>query len=267
MTGGGPDGLSDHAQVNREMWNDDAASWVEPGERAWSAESPTWGIWGVPDVACPLLPADMSELAAIELGCGTAYVSAWMARRGATVTGIDVSERQLDTARRLAAEHDVDLVLIHGSAENVPLPAGSFDFAVSEYGAALWCDPYVWLPEAHRLLRPGGRLSFLTNHPMAIVCSPTDGSLPVAESLQRDYFGLHRQDWQDAVDEPGGIDFNLPLAEWFRLFDETGFDVAALYEPRPGHGGSDVNFYVTADWARQWPSEIAFRLRRRPDRP
>ena len=49
-----------------------------------------------------MLPADMSGLAAIELGCGTGYVSGWMARRGASVVGIDNSRRQLDTARRLA---------------------------------------------------------------------------------------------------------------------------------------------------------------------
>ncbi|RPI26105.1 MAG: class I SAM-dependent methyltransferase, partial [Actinobacteria bacterium] len=236
------------------MWNEDAPQWVAPGERAWSASAPTWGIWGVPDEECPLLPEDMSGMTAIELGCGTGYVSAWMARRGARVTGIDISEGQLATARRLAGEHGIDLNLVHGSAEEVPLPAGTFDFAVSEYGAALWCDPYVWLPEAHRLLRPGGGLSFLTNHPLAVVCSPIDGSEPIVDSLQRDYFGMHRQDWRDAVDEPGGIDFNLPISRWFALFEDTGFDVLSLYEPRPETGGSETNFFVTADWVVRWPS-------------
>ncbi|MFP4331331.1 MAG: class I SAM-dependent methyltransferase [Spirochaetaceae bacterium] len=72
---------------------------------------------------------------AVELGCGTAYVSAWMARRGAEVSGIDNSEKQLETAHRLMAEHGVCLTLTHRIAEEFPYPDNSFDFAVSEYGA------------------------------------------------------------------------------------------------------------------------------------
>lgn len=255
--------LPEHAQVNRELWNDDAAHWVEAGERAWAAVDPYWGIWEVPNDHVPLLPVDLSGCDAIELGCGTAYVSAWMARRGAQVVGIDVSAGQLATARRLAAEHGVDLTLIEGNAEDVPYPDASFDFAISEYGAALWCDPYVWLPEAHRLLRPGGRLSFLTNSTWATVCSPADGSIPLATSMQQDYFGVYRSDWRNAVHDPGGIEFNLPVSEWFRLLDAIGFDVLGYYEPRPSSGGSEVNFFVTADWAMRWPSEQAFTVRKR----
>jgi len=84
-----------------------------------------------------------------------------MARRGATVTAIDNSERQLETARRLGAEHRLDVAWIHGNAEQVPRPDGTYDFAISEYGAATWCDPLVWIAEAYRLLRAGGVLNRL----------------------------------------------------------------------------------------------------------
>jgi ubiquinone/menaquinone biosynthesis C-methylase UbiE len=114
----------------------------------------------------------MTGMDAIELGCGTGYVSAWMARRGARVTGIDVSAEQLATARRLMDEHGLDITFLEGNAEATGLPDAAFDFAISEYGAAIWCDPDLWLPEAHRLLRPGGTLVFLGNHPMAIITTP-----------------------------------------------------------------------------------------------
>ncbi len=130
--------LPEHVLVNRAHWDQDAANWVAGGERDWRSE-PTWGSWRV---SLPgMLPDDMSGMDAIELGCGTAYVSAWMARRGATVVGIDNSEAQLATALRLADEHGIELTLIHGNAESVPYPDASFDFAISEYGAAIWCDP------------------------------------------------------------------------------------------------------------------------------
>lgn len=256
-------GLPEHVGVNRAHWDRDAANWVAGGEQAWRSE-PTWGIWGV---SIPgLLPADMSGMDAIELGCGTGYVSAWMARRGATVVGIDNSERQLATARRLAVEHGIELTLIHGNAETVPYADRSFDFAISEYGAAIWCDPFVWIPEAHRLLRPGGTLVLLGTSTLASLCSPIDGSLPATDRLERDYFTLHRLDWRQAVDEPGGIEFNLPVSGWFRLFRETGFDVLEFLEiqaPEPAPGDeAEMRFFATAEWAHRYPSEQAWVLRK-----
>jgi SAM-dependent methyltransferase len=208
-----------------------------------------------------MLPTDMTDLDAIELGCGTAYVSAWMARRGATVTGIDNSEAQLATARRLAAEHGIDLTLIHGNAETVPAPHGSFDFAINEYGAAIWCDPEVWLREAHRLLRPGGRLVFLANHPMAMSCAPESGA-NLIDRLARPYFGMHTLDWRDAEVDPGGVDFCLPLSDWVALFRRIGFVVEDLREPRAPATATGTEFFVDADWAKRWPTEVVWKVRR-----
>ena len=49
-----------------------------------------------------MLPDDLKGKEAIELGCGTAHVSSWLARRGAKVVGIDNSEAQLETAEAAA---------------------------------------------------------------------------------------------------------------------------------------------------------------------
>ena len=254
--------LPEHVLANREDWDRQADKWVASGERAWSTDEPSWGTWHIPESELRLMPGDMAGMNAIELGCGTAYVSAWMARRGARVVGIDISERQLATARRLASEHRVDLTFIHGSAEAVPYPDESFDFAISEYGAAIWCDPYVWIPEAYRLLKPGAELVFLSTSTLAILCSPVDGSLPITDRLERDYFSIHRLDWRNAVDEPGGIEFNLPISGWFRLFRQTGFHVVDFIEIQAPRGSTDGIFGVTADWAQKYPSEQVWRLQK-----
>ena len=133
----------------------------------------------------------------------------------------------------------------------------------SEYGAAIWCDPYVWIPEAHRLLRPGGTCLFLGTSTLATVCSPVDGSLPVTDRLERDYFSLHRLDWTDAVDDPGGIEFNLPISGWFRLFADTGFDVTGFWELQAPEPGPEMRHFATADWSHRFPSEQVWRLRKR----
>lgn len=260
MNAAGPDGgLPDYVAENRRHWDAMADEWVAMGERAWATNEPTWGIWSVPEAELKLLPSDMTGLDAIELGCGTAYVSAWMARRGANVSAIDNSEQQLATARRLAAEHGLELTLWHGNAEHVPAPDESFDFAVSEYGAAIWCEPETWLREAHRLLRPGGRLAFLGNHPMVLACSPENGAV-VGEQLVRPYFGMHTLDWRRVEIDPGGVNFCLPISEWMRLFHEVGFAVDDLHEPQAPEDVSGVQFFVTAEWAQRWPSELVWKV-------
>lgn len=257
------DQLPEHVAENRHYWDGMAADWVALGERAWT-HRPSWGEWHIPNAELPLLPDDMTGLRAIELGCGTGYVSAWMRRLGASVYAIDNSAAQLATARRLSALHHLDdIVWVHGDAEHVPQPDASFDFAISEYGAAIWCEPAAWIGEAHRLLRPGGELAFLGNHPLALVCAPLDGSLPVTDRLERSYFGLGRLDWRDAVDEPGGIEFNLPISAWLRLFDRTGFDVVDYVEIQAPETADGRRGAVTAEWAKRFPSEQAWRLRKR----
>ena len=257
-----PADLPEHVAHNREQWDANADRWVAPGERAWRRAEPTWGIWGVPESELAMLPEDMAGMDAVELGCGTAYVSAWMARRGARVTGIDNSAAQLATARRLAQEHGVDLRLLHGNAEQTPFEDGSFDFAISEYGAAIWCAPHAWIPEAHRILRPGGRLVFLGNHPVMSVCSPLDGSA-VTYRLERDYFGLHMLDFREVENDPGGVEFNLPISGWFDLFERVGFAVDGFHEPRAPESATGQEFAVEADWAKRYPSEHVWKLRKR----
>jgi SAM-dependent methyltransferase len=194
----------EHVLENRRYWDGMADQWVAGGERNWQQGEPTWGIWGLPESDLKLLPEDMRGLHAIELGSGTGYVSAWMTRRGATVVGIDNSERQVETARRFAGVHGLDVTFLHGNAESVPYPDESFDFAVSEYGAAIWCDPHLWVPEAYRLLKRGGRLVFLGTHPLTILCTPSSGET-AREGLQRGYQELYRQDWRSVENDPGGI--------------------------------------------------------------
>ena len=130
-------------------------------------------MFGVPESELGVL-GDVAGKDVIELGCGTAYFGAWLARRGARVTGVDLTPAQLETARRCSEELGVPMELIEANAEDVPLPDASFDLALSEYGASIWCDPYRWIPEAARLLRPGGELVFLRNSTLCVLCAPDD---------------------------------------------------------------------------------------------
>ncbi len=251
----------EHVRENRSYWDKRAPDWVASGERNWAALEPIWGIWGIPESQLHLLPADMSTLKAIELGCGTGYVSAWMARRGAEVVGIDNSLEQLKTAKRLTKKHALQLTLIHGNAEAVPYPDESFDFAISEYGAAIWCDPELWIPEVHRLLRPRGTLTFLGNHPLTAICTPPSGA-SCDERLHAPYFGMHKQDWRNVEIDPGGIEFNLTISDWLRLFRRTGLELMDYHELQAPADISELRFAVSGAWAQRWPSEQVWVLRK-----
>jgi SAM-dependent methyltransferase len=181
--------LPEHVRRNREHWDAIAQEYIAAGERSWARDTPAWGIWQVPESEIGMFPEDLGGKDAIELGCGTAYISAWLARRGARVVGIDNSQAQPATARRLQRLHGLDFPLIHGNAEGVPYPDGSFDFAISEYGACLWADPQRWIAEAARLLRAHGRLVFLVHSFLMMLCMPAADGIAATERLLRPAFG------------------------------------------------------------------------------
>ena len=248
--------LPDHVRRNRASWDARAHHHIAPAERSWAGE-PVWGLWAIPETELRLLP-DVAGKDTIELGCGTAYVSAWLARRGARPVGIDNSEAQLATARRLQEEYDLDFPLLFGNAETVPLPDASFDLAISEHGASTWCDPYAWIPEASRLLRPGGHLVFLMNSALLQLCVPDEVRPATDRLLHPQFRATHR--FERSSDD--AVEFHLSHGEWIRLLRANRFEVLDLVEIRAPLGATTGWGYVTADWANRWPSEEAWIARK-----
>ena len=229
-------------ETNREHTNDSAST-------NWSLGEISWGIWGIDESELNVLGV-VDGLDVCELGCGTAYFSAWLAKLGARPVGVDITPAQLETARRMMAETGIEFPLVEADAAETGLPGASFDLVVSEYGASIWVDPYRWIPEAARLLRRGGRLVFLRNSTLVILCS--DDEEPAKESLQRPQFGLHRIEWAE-----DGVEFHLAHGEWIDLLRTNGFEIERLVELQaPADAETHPYYsYVTAEWAKQWPCE------------
>ena len=233
----------DHVASNRRQWDAWAVDYVAAGERAWT-EDPSWGLFGNPEAEVGVLPASVAGLDTIELGCGTGYVSAWLARRGARPVGIDNSEAQLATARRLQAEHGIAFPLHHGNAEQTPFADDSFDLAI---------------PEAARILRPGGELIFLVNSVLSVLCLGDLDTDVAGDRLLRPQRGMHRFDWPD----DDSVEFHLSHGEQLRLLRSCGFEVEDIIELYAPPDATTRYTHMTAEWASQWPVEEVWRARLR----
>ena len=237
---------------NREVWTKANAEYTDRKAReSWAKEEIDWGMFSGLESELHAL-GEVAGKDVIELGCGTAYFGAWLARRGARVTGVDPTPAQLETARRMSQEFDLPMELIEANAEDVPLPDESFDLAVSEYGASIWADPELWIAEAARLLRSGGRLAFLCNSTLSILCSPDEGKLE--ERLLRGYADLGRIEWPG---EDEGVNYHLPHGELIRILRKSGFELLALHERLAPESTTEHEYYdfVPVAWAQRWPAE------------
>jgi ubiquinone/menaquinone biosynthesis C-methylase UbiE len=251
-------GWSDDAAKNRAVWTKNNAAYTDGSALASWSKEPHWGQWKRPESELQIL-GDVVGLDAVELGCGTAYVSAWLAQRGARPVGVDITPAQLETARRCMAETGIEFPLVEADGGSTGLPDRSADLVVSEYGASIWVDPYRWIPEAARLLRPGGRLIFLRNSTLILLCSPENGDR-VTTTLERPQQGLRRLDWGD--DE--GVEFHVPAGELIDILRANGFEVERLVELYANAEAIDHEFYnyVPVAWARQWPAEEIWTARK-----
>lgn len=250
--------MKDDVALNRREWDAYSGEYQRrhapdlSGDRA-----AAWGIWRIPESELNVL-GDITSKDVLELGCGGAQWSIALAGRGARAVGLDISANQLAHARKLVHAAGVDVALVQGSGDAVPIAAESFDIVFNDYGVMLWVDPYDSVPEAARLLRPGGLLAFLTTSPLVDVTFDEKAE-SVTTTLLHDYFGMHRVAW------PDGVEFQLPHGDWIRLFKDNGFVVEDLIEVRPPEGAATTyeDAGRPASWARRWPAEDLWRVRKR----
>lgn len=259
-----PPAERDHIVHNERYWDAFTDAYQESHATQLPTKGAMWSVFRTLEADIRAL-GDIADRDIVELGCGGAQFSIALARTGtgARCTGVDISKSALEHAETLLAattnEDGVrpDVSLVHAAAEKTGLADASFDIAFSDYGASMFADPYLWIPEAARILRPGGRLAFSAITPVLEMCWP-EGQSTTTPTLVRDYFGMHRI-------EDHGVNFNLPYGEWIRLFRRSGFDVLDLIETRPADEITETAYRSENQvaWAKRWPAEMIWVLERR----
>ena len=160
-----------HDHVKQQVaahWNRRAASFDEdfghsirsPAERA---------AW---DRILDLVLPGRARLDAVDLGCGTGFLSFELAARSHRVTGVDFAPAMLTEARRKATERGAAVRFEEGDVERLRFAPGSFDLAISRH--LLWTLPHpeAAIDEWIRILRPGGRLVVVDGQFDASVAPP-----------------------------------------------------------------------------------------------
>ncbi len=215
-----------------------------------------WGVWDVPEDQVGAL-GRVEGLEALELGCGGGQFGIRVARLGARVVGLDFSARQLAHAGAHARKLGERFPLVRADAERLPFAEGSFDLVFCDHGAMTFTDPRVTVPEAARVLRPGGRLVFNHATPIHCLCRPREGT--PGRRLERPYFALGRLE-----DEGYATEWQLTYGEWIRLFTSSGLAIEDLVELRPPDGAAATTYrdYVSPDWARDFPAEEIWKVRK-----
>lgn len=244
-----------HVRKNQEYWNRTSDDYQRLHGSQLNTKVLGWGVWAIPEDDLHALGGVCGK-DILEFGCGAAQWSIFLAKVGARPVGLDISEAQLAHARRLMLEAGVWFPLIEASAESVPLPDGSFDIVFCDHGAMSFADPRCTVPEAARLLRSGGLFVFNIASPLLELCW-NDADDRLETSFQRDYFAMRGGEDDDTVV------FQLPYGEWIRLFRQHGFAIEDLLELRPPAGATTTyTEYVSLEWARRWPAENIWKLRK-----
>lgn len=242
---------AEHVHRNRAFWDADADAYQEAHGPQLRAEPLAWGVWRVPETDVGAL-GEVEGRTMLELGCGGAQWSLALTDIGAYAVGFDVSAAQLEHARA----RDGALPLVQGDAELLPFRANSFDVVFGDHGAMSFCDPARTIPEAARVLKPGGLLSFCIGTPLLYLCYD-DEQQRVTKRLHHDYFDMRM------FPSEGTTDFQVPYGEWIRLFVAHGLVVEDLMELRSPDGATTTYpDYVSAKWASRWPAEMIWKVRK-----
>lgn len=209
----------------REWWN----SWSEEFQEEYGGGDIdveiAFGPGAQPGDDLGLL-GDLEGKNAIELGCGGAQFGIAVAKRGAEVTGVDISEKQLSYARKFADEHNQDITLVESSVTDMPMIAdATYDLAFNAWAFQWVEDLQSCFDEAYRILKDGGKLVFSVDHPYYKIFDPE------THEFETSYFDESpRRAYSEELDAEMVI-YRRKVSETVTLLRSAGFTIEEIREP------------------------------------
>jgi ubiquinone/menaquinone biosynthesis C-methylase UbiE len=215
--------------ANRAWWDRAAADYqAEHGAFLGDAEF-VWGPEGLTEAQAGLL-GPVAGRHVLEIGCGAAQCARWLARAGARVVGLDLSEAQLRHSRALDTRTGTAVPVVAADATRLPFADSTFDSVCSAYGAVPFvADSDQVMREVARVLRPGGRWVFSVTHPIRW-CLPDDPG-PDGLTVRDSYFDRRPYVESDAAGRVLYAEHHRTLGDRVRELVAAGFRLVDLVEP------------------------------------
>jgi SAM-dependent methyltransferase len=223
---------ADSALANRRWWDADAEDYQAEHGQFLGDEDFVWCPERLREADAQLLgaPRTLAGARVLEVGCGAASCSRWLAAQGAFPVGLDLSGGMLRQAALAAERTGVRIPLVQAGAEQLPFVDGSFDLACSAFGAVPFvADPARVMREVARVLRPGGRWVFAVNHPMRWMFSDDPG--PDGLTVSQSYFDRSPYVEVDADGVPGYVEHHRTMGDRVRDVVAAGLQLIDLVEP------------------------------------
>ncbi len=261
----------DSVQAGR-MWNDNADTWTQLSRAGYDVCRDTFNTPTFLEVL-----SDINNLEGLDIGCGEGHNTRLLARRGARMTGIDISERFIEHARAKEEEETLWISYRVADALHLPYPAETFNFATAFMSLMDMPDASRAISEAHRVLKPGGFFQFSISHP----CFDTPHRKKLRDEEGNAYafeisgyfqkldgeveewtFGTLPLEKQEQVRKFKVARFTRTLSEWLNLLLDTGFTIERFAEPRPSD--EVVLQHPNLQDARVFPFFLIVRARKQP---
>ncbi len=225
-TGYRPADPTETVRGNRTWWDREAAGYQAEHGDFLGADRFIWCPEGLDEEQAGLL-GDVSGLDVLEVGCGAAQCTRWLAHRQARAVGLDQS---LGMLRQSSAGP-----VICADARELPFPDARFDLACSAYGAVPFvADPWRVMAEVCRVLRPGGRWVFAVTHPLRWAFPDDPG--PAGLTATRSYFDRTPYVESDVAGQVVYAEHHRTLGDRIRDIVEAGLVLDDLVEPTwPDH--------------------------------
>lgn len=184
-------------------------------------------------------PGDLAGRLILEVGCGSAPCSRWLAARGARVVAFDLSAGMLRHAREAAGRTGVPVPLIQADVCELPFADACFGDAFSAFGAIPFvADSAGAMREVARVLRPGGRFVFSVTHPMRWMFPDDPG--PRGLTVIQSYFDHSPYVEVDGDGSPAYAEHHRTLGDRIRELHAAGFVLEDLMEPEWPEGFQGV---------------------------
>ena len=219
--------------ANRRWWDADAENYHEEHGAFLGAESAdgdfVWCPEGLREEDVRLL-GEVADRDVLEVGCGSAPCSRWLAAQGARVIGLDLSREMLRRGQVAMARGGPQPGLVQAGAEQLPFADNVFDIVCSAFGAVPFvADSAGVMAEVARVLKPGGRWVFSVNHPMRWAFPDDPG--PAGLTVMLPYFDRTPYVETESDGTVSYVEHHRTLGDRIREIRDAGLLLVDLIEP------------------------------------